>query len=87
MLNTLIRILNATLTKSLMKLRVERPCDWDVYLPELFFALCEVPQDLTIFSPFKFLYSRTVMGRTSVLLEFWTESGLAESVKSMYQHS
>lgn len=60
--NGLVENLNATLTKSLKKLCIKRPRDWDLYLPAFLFALREVPQDSTLFSPFELLFCRTVRG-------------------------
>ena len=50
----------------------ERPNDWDKYLPELLFAVREIPQESLGFSPFELLYGRNVRGPMQILRELWS---------------
>ena len=51
----------------LHRMCAERPKDWDKYLPALFFAISEVPQESLGFSPFELLYGRSVRGPMAIL--------------------
>ena len=60
-------------------LRSRNQKDWNEYFPYLLFAYCEVPQEMTGFSPF----GRHVQGPLDVLKEDWTgERGTAEGTVS-----
>lgn len=86
MCNGLVEKLNATIKQMLKKMCAERPQDWDRYLPALMFALREVPQASTGFSPFELLYGRQVRGPMSVLRKLWTEESGDDEVKTVYQY-
>ena len=49
---------HAMLKRVLLTMCAERPNDWDKYLPELLFAIREIPQESLGFSPFE-LFVRT----------------------------
>ena len=52
MCNGLVERFHATMKQMLRRMCVERPKDWDKYLPALIFAIREVPQESLGFSPF-----------------------------------
>lgn len=83
--NGLVEKFNGTLKSMLRKMCSERPKDWDIYLPALLFAYREVPQESTKFSPFEFMFGRTVRGPMIVLKELWTKEVQPE-VKTSYQY-
>ena len=66
----------------LRRMCVERPKDWDRYLPALLFAIREVPQESLGFSPFELLYGRNVRGPMAI----WSEEIPDEQVSSTYQY-
>ena len=47
----------------------ERPNDWDKYLPALLFAVREIPQESSGFSPFELWYGCNVRGPMQILRE------------------
>ena len=53
MCNGLVERFHATLKQVLRRMCVERPKDWDKYLPALLFAIREVPQESLGFAPFE----------------------------------
>jgi len=55
MCNGLVERFNGTLKTMLKRMCVEKPKDWDRYLPALLFAYREVPQESLGFSPFELL--------------------------------
>jgi len=55
MCNGLVEKFNGTLKKMLRKMCVEKPKDWDRYLPALLYAYREVPQESLNFSPFELM--------------------------------
>ena len=64
--NSLVERSHATLKQMLRRMCVERPKDWDRYLPALLFAVREVPQESLGFSPFELLYGRNVGGPMAI---------------------
>ncbi|XP_075777530.1 uncharacterized protein LOC142827202 [Pelodiscus sinensis] len=69
----LVERFNKTL-KSMLRRFVELdPKDWDLLLPALLFAVREVPQASTGFSPFELLYGRQPRGILDLLRENWEE--------------
>ena len=65
----LVERFNGTLKNMLKKFVTEGGKDWDRLLPYLLFGYREVPQVSTGFSPFEFLYGRSVRGLLDVLKE------------------
>ena len=84
--NGLCEKFNGTLKHALRKLAVEKPKDWDRYIPALLFAYREVPQSSTGFSPFELLYGRTVRGPMMILKALWTDEETDEEVKTTYEY-
>ena len=72
--NGLVERFNGTLKRMVKKLAMEKPSDWDRWIPAALFAYREVPQASTGFSPFELLYGRNVRGPMKVLRESWTGS-------------
>ena len=64
----------------------ERPKDWDKYLSALLFAIRKVPQESLGFSPFEFLYGRSVQRPMAILREVWSGEVNDEQVLSTYQY-
>ncbi len=64
----------------------ERPKDWDRYLAPLLFAIRDVPQASTGFSPFELIYGRTVRGPMKILRELWTSEIEEPELKTTYQY-
>ena len=84
--NGLVENLNKTIKNALKKMTSERPRDWDRYLAPLLFALRDVPQASTGFSPFDLIYGRTVRGPMKILRELWTHDIEEPELKTTYQY-
>ncbi|XP_065407431.1 uncharacterized protein LOC135972648 [Chrysemys picta bellii] len=67
----LVERFNGTLKAMLRKFVEEDPSHWDTLLPALLFAIREVPQASTGFSPFELLYGRQPRGILDLLKEEW----------------
>uniref|UniRef100_A0A8C5MNG8 Integrase catalytic domain-containing protein n=1 Tax=Leptobrachium leishanense TaxID=445787 RepID=A0A8C5MNG8_9ANUR len=72
----LVERFNRTLKGMLRKVVSRDGKDWDLLLPYLLFAVREVPQSSTGFSPFELLYGRHPRGILDVLRETWEEQGV-----------
>ena len=77
---------HATLKSVLRKLCKSKPRDWNRYLIPTLFALRELPNDTTGFSPFELLYGRQVREQLSILHELWSEPELSTETLSSYQY-
>ena len=86
MMNGKLERQHATLKSVLRKLCENKPRDWDRYLVPTLFALRELPNDTTGFSPFELLYGRQVRGPLSILHELWSEPELSTETRSSYQY-
>lgn len=84
--NGLVKRFNGTLKQMLKKMRIDRPKDWDKYLPALLFAYRDVPQDSLGFSPFDLVYARSVRGPMTTLKELWTKEIKDPEIKTTYQY-
>ncbi len=80
----LVERFNRTLKTMIRKFVHEDAKNWDKWLEPLLFAVREVPQASTGFSPFELLYGRQPRGVLDVLRETW-EEGPSES-KNEIQH-
>ncbi len=80
----LVEQFNRTLKTMIRKFVHEDAKNWDKWLEPLLFAVREVPQASTGFSPFELLYGRQPRGVLDVLRETW-EEGPSES-KNEIQH-
>ncbi|XP_075753964.1 uncharacterized protein LOC142818437 [Pelodiscus sinensis] len=69
----LVERFNQTLKAMLRRFVIEEPREWDRLLPPLLFAICQVPQASTGFSPFELLYGRQPRGILNLLKETWEE--------------
>uniref|UniRef100_K7EXH9 Gypsy retrotransposon integrase-like protein 1 n=1 Tax=Pelodiscus sinensis TaxID=13735 RepID=K7EXH9_PELSI len=69
----LVERFNRTLKTMLRKFIELDPRDWDQFLPALLFAVREVPQASTGFSPFELLYGRQPRGILDLIKEEWEE--------------
>lgn len=84
--NGLVERFNGTLKQMLKKMCIDRPKDWDKYLPALLFAYRDVPQDSLGFSPFDLVYARPVRGPMTILKELWTKEIKDPEIKTTYQY-
>ena len=84
--NGTIERFHAVLKSMLKKLCMDKPKEWDRYIPSVLFAYREIPNDTLRFSPFELLYGRKARGPLSVLHDLWTNDDLDEEVKSTYQY-
>ncbi|XP_063587863.1 uncharacterized protein LOC134765248 [Penaeus indicus] len=84
--NGTVERFHAVLKSMLKKLCIEKPRDWDRYIPSVLFAYREIPNDTLGFSPFELLYGRQVRGPLSILHDLWTNSCLEDDVKTTYQY-
>ncbi len=80
----LVERFNRTLKTMIRKFVHEDAKNWDKWLEPLLFAVREVPQASTGFSPFELLYGRQPRGVLDVLRETW-EEGPSKS-KNEIQH-
>ena len=69
----LVERFNQTLKGMLRKVVSRDGKDWDLLLPYLLFAVREIPQSSTGFSPFEILYGRHPRGILDVLKKTWEE--------------
>ncbi len=69
----LVERFNRTLKTMIRKFVHEDAKNWDIWLEPLLFAVREVPQASTGFSPFELLYGRQPHGVLDVLRETWEE--------------
>ena len=72
----LVERFNRTLKGMLRKVVSRDGKDWDLLLPYLLFAVREIPQSSTGFSPFELLYGRHPRGILDILKETWEEQGV-----------
>ncbi len=80
----LVERFNRTLKTMIRKFVHEDAKNWDKWLEPVLFAVREVPQASTGFSPFELLYGRQPRGVLDILRETW-EEGPSES-KNEIQH-
>ncbi len=69
----LVKLFNRTLKNMVRKFVKEDTKNWDKWLEPLLFAVREVPQASTGFSPFELLYGRQPRGVLDVIKESWEE--------------
>ena len=86
MCNEQVERFNGTLKSMVRKMTIEKPRDWDHYIPAVLFAYREVPQESLGFSPFELLYGRTLRGPISILREIWTSEEQHQEVQTTYQY-
>uniref|UniRef100_A0A8C5R7L0 Gypsy retrotransposon integrase-like protein 1 n=1 Tax=Leptobrachium leishanense TaxID=445787 RepID=A0A8C5R7L0_9ANUR len=72
----LVERFNRTLKGMLRKVVNREGKDWDMLLPYLLFAIREIPQSSTRFSPFELLYGRHPRGLLDILRETWEGQGV-----------
>ena len=76
--NGLVEKFQGTLKQMLAKLCVEKPKEWDFWLPMALFAYREVPQSTTGFSPFHLLYGRIPRGPLQLMKDNWIGTNIIE---------
>uniref|UniRef100_A0A3B1KDF6 Gypsy retrotransposon integrase-like protein 1 n=1 Tax=Astyanax mexicanus TaxID=7994 RepID=A0A3B1KDF6_ASTMX len=67
----LVERFNQTLKKTLKRLVTTDPRNWDLLLPHALFAIREIPQASTGFSPFELLYGRNPRGLLDLVKDAW----------------
>ena len=67
----LVERFNTTLKHMLKKVMEVDGKNWDQLLPHVLFAIREVPQAFTGFSPFEFLYGRRLRGLLDIARDAW----------------
>lgn len=82
--NGLVKRFSGTLKRMLRKFVGENDKDWPQWLPFLLFAIREVPQAFTGYSPFKLLYRCHPRGIPDVLREEWESSVPGGGSPSLY---
>jgi len=63
---------NRTIEEMLRKFTIDNPKQWDKLIPYLLFALREVPNSSTKFSPAELVFGRKFRGLLAVMRENWT---------------
>lgn len=89
--NGLVERCNKTLKGMLRKLIIDKPRQWHLLLAPLMFAIREVPQASTGFSPFELLYGRNPWGILDLVREQWEKGEnqaqtLVQQVLEMWEH-
>jgi len=74
---------NRTLEEMLRKFCNENSKQWDKFLPYLLFAVREVPNSSTKFSPAELVFGRKMRGLLAVMRENWTVGDPIESQLKM----
>ncbi|CAM5122254.1 unnamed protein product [Eretmochelys imbricata] len=80
----LVERFNRTLKAMIRKVVSQDGKDWDTLLPYLMFAIQEVPQASTGFSPFELLYGRHPRGILDIAKEIW--EGESNEGKNIIDH-
>ena len=83
--NGLVESLNGTLKQMLKRLCKDQPKEWNRFISPCLFALRQVVNESTGFSPFSMIYGRIPRGPVEVLKELWTQENDSE-VKTTYQY-
>ena len=69
----------------LAKVTVEKPHDWDLYLPCVLFAYREIPQSSTGFSPFELVYGAKPRGPMDILKTLLYKQDIDKESRSTYE--
>ena len=64
----------------------KQPKQWHRYLPALLFAVRELPNASTTFSPFELMFGRSPRGPIDLLANTWMGGKDAEEAKTVYQY-
>ena len=84
--NGVIERFHGTLKPMLKKVIVEQPRQWHRYIPALLFAVRELPNASTGFSPFEMMFGRQPRGPIDLLANAWSGGEDAKEAKTTYQH-
>ncbi|XP_059140094.1 uncharacterized protein LOC131928170 [Physella acuta] len=66
---------NGTFKEMLRKITADRQEDWDEFIPAALFAYREVPNEITGYSPFEFMFGTKVKGPMNILRSIFTGEG------------
>jgi len=86
MRNVLCENMNKTVKNLLKKVVSERPQDWSRHITPLMFAVRDIPQDSTGFTPFELLFGHRVRTPVTLLKQLWTGERVNHEVKTAYQY-
>lgn len=84
--NGVVERFHGTLKSMLKKVIQKQPKQWHRYLPALLFAIREMPNESTGFSPFELLFGRQPRGPIELLANSWTGQKVTEEEKLLYQY-
>jgi hypothetical protein len=79
--------LNGIIKAVLRKVCSDQPKEWHRFIPAALFAVREIPNDSSKFSPFELLYGRRVRGPLSILAELWENNSADVELRTTYQHA
>jgi len=71
--NAIVENFNKTIKNLLKKIVAEKPRDWHRYVGPLMFAVRDILQDSTGFTPFELIYGHQVRTPMNILKKLWTE--------------
>ena len=84
--NGLIERFHSTLKSMLKKVIEKHPTEWHRYLPALLFAVREMPNSSTGFSPFEMLFGRKARGPIDFLADSFRAKDSENDSKGVLQH-
>ena len=84
--NGVVERFHGTLKPMLRKVIKSQPRQWHRYIPALLFAVREMPNASTGFSPFELMFGRQPRGPIDLLASAWTGGTDAPEAKTTYQH-
>lgn len=84
--NGVVERFHGTLKPMIRKVIQSQPRQWHRYVPALLFAVREMANASTGFSPFELLFGRQPRGTIDLLANAWTGGQDAPEAKTTYQH-
>jgi len=84
--NGIVENFNKTIKNLLKKVSTEKPKNWHRYLGPLMFAVRDIPQDSTGFTPFELLHGHKIRTSMALLKRIWTDEDEDPEVKTLYQY-
>ncbi len=84
--NGIVERFHGTLKPMLKKMILKNPKQWHRQVPPLLFAVRELPNVSTGFSPFELLFGRRARGPIDFLADNWMEGANAEEAKNVCEY-
>ena len=84
--NGVVERFHGTIKPMIRKVIEKQPKQWHRYLPALLFAVRELPNASTTFSPFELMFGRSPRGPIDLLANTWMGGKDAEEAKTVYQY-